>query len=312
MARTSKQLAFLGSILDDQRRIQLRQSEILDGYQQRGTSDDIIEICGDLTKLRPADSSKMVDALKLFQQPFMQAVQYTHDRDYPLQPRARLPEPMIPDRPFRDLLGQRRSLRSFAGGPLGPAELGSLLFGAVGETGRLVTGYDGDRPLTASLRSIPSAGALHATGIFAVILQEGELARGVYHYDVPEHSLEFVKSIGDSEFEPLFAAFPIHPSVVDLTKASAVFFISAKFWRARAKYGPRGYRYCLLEAGCACQNLGLTAVGLGLAHIVLGGFYDDEVHAFLEIDGIDHAVIVGVAVGTLPAAREKESHHVEF
>jgi len=312
MARMSKQFGFLCSTLDDPRRIQLRQAEILEAYQQRGTLDDIVEISHDLTKLRRVDGPKMVDALLLFQQPFMQPVQYTHDPDYPLQPRVRLPGPLIPDRPFREVIRDRRSLRTFAATPLRLVELSSLLFGAMGETGRVVTGYIDDHPFTASLRSIPSAGALHPTGIFAVILQEGELARGVYHYDVPEHALEFVKSLGEAESDLLFAAFPIHPRVVDLTHASAIFFISTKFWRVRAKYGPRGYRYCLLEAGCACQNLSLTAVALGLAHVVLGGFYDDEIHTWLEIDGIDHAVIAAVAVGAPPVEREEESHHVQF
>jgi SagB-type dehydrogenase family enzyme len=314
MARMSKQFGFLGSILEDPRRIELRQAEILEAYQQRGGYEDIVELCADLTKLRPSDSSNMVDALMLFQQPFMQAVQYTHDPDYPLQPRRRLPKPNIPDGSLRELLCSRRSVRNFAGDAFGQTELGSLLFGAIGETGRTVTGHEGNHPVYACLRSIPSAGALHPTELFVAMLQENEFPRGVYHYYAPEHSLEFVKPIGHSgmELKRLFAAFPIHPRVVDLTHASAIFFISTKFWRARAKYGPRGYRYCLLEAGCACQNLGLTAVGLGLAHVVLGGFYDDEIHAFLEIDGVDHAVLVAMAVGTPPAEHQEESHHVEF
>ena len=124
------------------------------------------------------------------------------------------------------------------------------------------------------------------------------IARGVYHYDVPEHSLEFIKPLGSVQPELLFARFPNHPAEVALRRASVIFFISSNFWRARAKYGPRGYRYCLQEAGCACQNLSLMAVALGLAHVVLGGFYDDEVHAYLGLDGVDHAVITAVAVGT--------------
>lgn len=312
MAKISKQFGFLGSALDDRRRIQLRRAELLETYQQRGVSEDVTEICADLTKLRPADSARMVDALLLFSQPFMQSIQHSHDRDYPIAPTTRLPEPDVPGRPFRELHRGRRSVRAFAGGPLAPADLGALLFGAIGETGRMVTGFDGDREVVASLRAIPSAGALHPTGMFLMTLQEAELARGVYHYDVPGHALEFVKSAGDAEVDRLLSAFPIHPRVVDLTQASAVYFISSKFWRARAKYGPRGYRYCLFEAGCACQNLSLTAVGLGIAHVVLGGFYDDEIHDLIGIDGIDHAVVAAVAVGNPAAGLEGESRYVEL
>jgi SagB-type dehydrogenase family enzyme len=308
MVRMTKQFGFLCTPLDDPRRIELRQAETLSAYHQRGALHDLIEMGHDLTKLRRIDRSRLLESAKLFEQPFMQTVEYTHDRDYPLQPFLRLPEPTIPDHPFGKLVRSRRSLRCFGGEPLGLDELSSLLFGAMGETGRIVTGHDdNDRPITASLRAIPSAGALHPTVIFPVILREGGLARGAYHYDVPEQSLELVKPFGNAECEELLATFPIHPAVVDLGGASAIFFISTKFWRGRAKYGPRAYRYCLQEVGCACQNLSLTAVALGLAHVVIGGFYDDEVQACLEIDGTDHAVITAVAVGTLPIKREDES-----
>jgi SagB-type dehydrogenase family enzyme len=228
-------------------------------------------------------------------------IEYTHERDYPLQPRIRLPEAAIPDRPFSDLIRSRRSCRSFGGSPLTLQELSALLFGATGETGRLPAGSEDGRLIEVSLRSIPSGGALHPTRAFVAVLQQGQLAPGVYHFDVQEHALEFVRPLHEPDIKTLFAAFPIHPDPVNLAQASGIFFITTKFWRARAKYGPRGYRYCLQEAGAACQNLSLTAVALGLAHVVLGGFYDDEVHAALEIDGVDHAVITSVAVGTPPA-----------
>jgi SagB-type dehydrogenase family enzyme len=144
------------------------------------------------------------------------------------------------------------------------------------------------------------------------MLQPGDLATGVYHYDAPEHSLELVKPLPDPKIEALFAAFPVHPQDVNLALASAIFFVTTKFWRSRAKYGPRGYRYCLQEAGAACQNLSLGAIALDLAHVVLGGFYDDEIHSCLELDGVDHAVITAIAVGAPSAQPEAEPRHVEL
>jgi len=299
-----RRLGFLCSPLDDSRRIQLRQDEFLQAYRSRGAPDDLIEIGHDLTKLRPANSLDVFRALTLFQQPEMHAIEYTQERDYPLQPRVGLPEPVIPDRPFSELIRSRRSCRRFGGSSLTLPQLSALLFGAIGETGRLTASFEDGRPVEVSLRSIPSGGALHPTRAFVAVLQPGPLAPGVYHFDVQEHALEFVKTLLEPDLDALFAAFPIHPDVVNLAQASGIVFITTKFWRARAKYGPRGYRYCLQEAGAASQNLSLTAVALGLAHIVLGGFYDDEVHAVLEIDGVDHAVVTAVAVGTSPPTRE--------
>ena len=304
MARPS---TLLVSTLDDPRRIELGPTEYFDAYSRRGLSEDIIEISHDLTKLRRIDLAKMRVALSVCERPAVQRSLHLHDRDYPLKPAISLPKPAIPDHSFNDLLRRRRSIREFSGEPLCLSEVSSLLFGAIGETARTMIRTDEDCSVSVSLRSIPSGGALHPTGIFVASLRESDLPRGLYRYHVPEHSLECVKTINGSGSEDLLAGLPIHPYVVDLTGASAIFFITSKFWRARAKYGARGYRWCLVEAGAACQNLGLTAVALGLQHLVLGGFYDDELHAYLGIDGIDHAVILVVAVGGQYGAEESKN-----
>jgi SagB-type dehydrogenase family enzyme len=309
----SKKFSFMCSTLDDCRRIQLHENnEFIRAYQQRGDNDDLLEVAHDLTKLRRVDSSKLFESAMLFEQPYMQQIEYSIEREYPLHACVNLPEPTTPGRPFNEVLLDRRSDRTFGGIPLGRSGLGSLLFGAIGETGRIITGQEDDRPIYASMRSIPSAGGLQPTRVFVAIVKQGELDCGLYHYDAPQHALEVVKPIDEDGFEALFAAFPIHPKVVDLTQAAAIFFVSSIWWRARAKYGPRGHRYCQVEAGCACQNLSLTAVGLGLAHVLLGGFYDDEVHSFLGLDGVEHSVIATIAVGARSPESQGESRNAEF
>lgn len=311
--RIGRRLSFLSSQVDDPRRIQLRESRFIEAYHRRGGGGtDLVEAAHDLTKLRRTDAGAMLDSMALFQQSPIHPILYTEDPEFPLQPRTRLPEPVIPDRPFVEIVWSRRSCRTFERHPLTSSELSSLLFGAIGETSRLTVCLEDSRPLEASLRSIPSGGALHPTRIFAVLLQDGEPPPGVYHYYAPEHSLELVKPLAEPVKCALFGAVPVHPDVVDLTQASAIFFVTTKFWRPRAKYGPRGYRYCLQEAGAACQNLSLTCVALGLAHVVLGGFYDDEVHECLEIDGVDHAVVTAIAVGAPPAQSEEAPRHVDY
>jgi SagB-type dehydrogenase family enzyme len=311
--RVGRHLGFLTSRLEDPRRIQLRQGKFLQAYWDRRDVDDITEVSHNLTKLHRVGDADMADSLAVFMHPAMYSVQYTHDREFPLRARRQLPEPTIPDCAFSDVVRQRRSVRNFDARQLSIAELSGLLFCALGETGRLFIGFEeGDSVVEAPLRSIPSAGALHPTSIFAAVLQPGDLATGMYHYDPPAHELECVKPLGKSEIEALFAAFPVHPLLVDLTSAAALFFITSKFWRSRAKYGPRGYRYCLQEAGYACQNLCLAAVAFGLAHVVLGGFYDDEVHERLEIDGVDHAVITIIAVGAPTVQPKTGTTHVEL
>ncbi len=310
-ARSGRQFAFLCSELHDPRCIQL-QGGFVEAYRQRGAPDDIVEIGHELTKLGRGDDLRMLESMTFFQRSFMHSVLFTHDRDYPLRPLIRLPAPAIPDVLFSEVVRGRRSCRSFGGSPVRLPQTGALLFGAIGETGQLIAGGEDGGPVKVALRSIPSGGGLQPTNIFVAVLRQDDLPAGIYRYDPPEHALELVKPLTEPDIGALFAAFPIHPVVVNLAQASSLYFITTKFWRSRAKYGPRGYRYCLQEAGAACQNLSLTAVALGLAHIVLGGFYDDEVHGCLELDGVDHAVIAAVAVGSMPDQPDAVPRHAEL
>jgi len=208
--RAGRHLGFLASRLEDPRRIQLRQGKFLQAYWNRRDVDDITEVSHNLTKLYRVGDGDTADSVAVFMQPTMYSIQYTHDREFPLQARRHLPEPKIPDCAFSDLIWRRRSARDFDARPLSVAELSGLLFCALGETETLFTGFEeGDSPVEVSLRSIPSGGALHPTNIFAAVLQPGDLATGLYHYNPPAHELECVKSFPSSEIEALFASFPV-------------------------------------------------------------------------------------------------------
>lgn len=74
-------------------------------------------------------------------------------------------------------------------------------------------------------------------------------------------------------------------------------FITALFARASFKYREQGYRFALLEAGQVAQNLNLVANALGLGTVNIGGFFDRDIDALLEIDGVVHSTCT--AVGAL-------------
>jgi SagB-type dehydrogenase family enzyme len=69
------------------------------------------------------------------------------------------------------------------------------------------------------------------------------------------------------------------------------------FWRTRFKYGQRGYRFTLLEAGHVGQNLVLAATALGLGSVAVGGFFDCRVEELLSVDGVNESALYAVAVG---------------
>ncbi|MDR1200160.1 MAG: nitroreductase family protein [Tannerellaceae bacterium] len=84
---------------------------------------------------------------------------------------------------------------------------------------------------------------------------------------------------------------------IQLEDSSCIVFITSVFLRTMLKYGERGYRFILQEIGFVGQNISLVSEALGLSSCMLGGFLDDEINSFLEIDGpsetIQNIIVIG-------------------
>src|SRR5204863_9224189 len=90
---------------------------------------------------------------------------------------------------------------------------------------------------------------------------------------------------------------------------AAIFFLTALVERSVYKYGDRGYRFTLLEAGHVAQNINLVAAGLGLGCINIGGYLDRQIDDLLGLDGLEHSTLYLIGVGErLP---EQEEGQVE-
>jgi SagB-type dehydrogenase family enzyme len=84
------------------------------------------------------------------------------------------------------------------------------------------------------------------------------------------------------------------------SSCAALVLVAAIFGRTRFKYGLRGYRFALLEAGHVAQNVLLAATALGLAAVPLGAFYDRRTDTFLALDGVNESTLYAIAVGREP------------
>ena len=124
------------------------------------------------------------------------------------------------------------------------------------------------------------------------------LAAGAYFYHTQKHRLE---RLAAEDFRPRLCEGTNLKAEVQ--SASFCIALSAVLPRSSFKYGQRAYRFVLLEAGHIAQNLLLTAEGLGLGALPVGGFFDDNVNALLRLDGCQEFVVYLVLVGTkAPAA----------
>jgi SagB-type dehydrogenase family enzyme len=180
-------------------------------------------------------------------------------------------------------ISSRRSERRYSGKKMSVAELSHILYYACGITDR----RDG-------LRAAPSAGATYPIEVYPVITNVEDLTTGVYRYAVTDHQLEVVHE-GDFGRDMVRAAF----GQSFLGEANAVLVLSAIFYRTQRRYGERGNRYILIEAGHIAQNACLIATSMGLGSCVVGAFDDTAFNRLVGADGKNESVLYLVAVGKI-------------
>lgn len=128
----------------------------------------------------------------------------------------------------------RRTVREFAAAPLRLDEVAQLVWaaqGVIAASGR---------------RTAPSAGALYPLEVQIVVGQAHGLEAGAYRYDPPAHRLVLIAE-GDRRGHLGAAVW----GQSWLQRAPAIFVIAAVARRTTVKYGERGVRYALMEAGHA-------------------------------------------------------------
>jgi SagB-type dehydrogenase family enzyme len=167
--------------------------------------------------------------------------------------------------------------------------LSTLLWAANGLTRQAELPPDGVSCLN---RSVPSAGGLYPLEVYPLVQRVEATPGGLYHYGVWGHTLEPVRT--GATFEDFRSATLAYPFFED---ANVVLFVAAVFARTQRKYGPRGYRYILLEAGHAAQNICLAATGKGLGSLCIGGYLDGKLNRMLGLDAAKEGVVYAVAAG---------------
>lgn len=199
---------------------------------------------------------------------------------------------LLPEARSRNALSramrERRSARELSS-PLSLEDLSTLLVEAFEPTSIFQNQEFGvDQPL----RPWPSGGGLYPLDVYVIARNVDGLEPGVYHHNVLTSELERLATRPPEEI--LRDGFFYQDFIVS---SSAVVLLTAVFERTIAKYGERGYRLVLLDAGHAAQNVLLDAERLGLPAVAVGGFYDDSLAADVGLDGLDEAVVHTVILG---------------
>lgn len=205
-------------------------------------------------------------------------------KNYPKAERIPLPRNWdIGETSLTTALSTRRSVRKYADTPLSLETLGYLLWASQG-----ISAVAGSY----TFRTAPSAGALYPVETYLSIHNVKEVPSGIYHFNVADFELEKIRS---GNFGDDVAMAFLNQRF--LSQAPVVFLWSGILRRNFSKYGNRGLRYVLMDAGHICQNVLLAAEAASCCGCAVAAFFDEEVNEILEIDGEEEVALYGASIG---------------
>jgi SagB-type dehydrogenase family enzyme len=207
-----------------------------------------------------------------------------------------LPDPGTLDVSLGRAIRERVSTRAYAADGLSLEQVSTILQAGYGVVGRTLFGQ-----VEFLERAVPSGGGLYPLELYLIVRAVDGLEPGIHHYVPLHHGLELVRPgrLPEAFNTYLFLGQPY------ATSAAAVVVLTAVTRRSLGKYGDRGYRYLLLEAGHAAQNINLATVALGLGCCNLGGFFDEELAAVIRADTEEEIPLYGVALG-VPSTNDRD------
>jgi SagB-type dehydrogenase family enzyme len=221
---------------------------------------------------------------------------------YDLYPAIALPCPLTPLRiTLEEAILTRVTARAMEPCTITLENVATILHCAYG-----VTRSNEGAPWPHPFRTVPSGGALYPLEIFFHTTHVDGLSAGLYHFNPARNNLRLLV---EQDQSAKVADCLVQQNLA--YDASVIFFITAIFERSTFKYGERGYRFVLLEAGHVAQNINLVANGLGLGSVNIGGFFDRQVDELLGLDGVTHSTIYLAAVGK-PLLEPEQQPPVHF
>ncbi len=185
---------------------------------------------------------------------------------------------------LEELLERRESVRQFSGDQLSFAELSRLawaIYGRIRKNEKIPENSIG-------FGTVPSGGALYPLRLF-MLARESTLSWMVYTGS-PE-GLQVKNRISMQQIVHAFMGNSI------LEDAAAVYVLTCDFQQTTQKYGNRGYRFALLEAGHAAQNAYLWCTEQNLGVVEIGGFLDEELANLLLLSYPKQAPLTTLVIG---------------
>lgn len=192
----------------------------------------------------------------------------------------------LPDQttPLAQIQQRRKSERNFTKQGISTETLSNLLQATAGMLTR-----DGE----SERRVYGSGGARYPIEVYIILRNSSDsaLTPGVYHYNVADHTLEFLWN--EKEDRPPL----LHDTWAE--EADAIFVMTGVFARSTNKYKNNGYRFVYIDAGAILQNLYLYAASIPDLKVTgYRGTNDDIIEDLLRLNTEQESLIVSALIGT--------------
>ena len=147
---------------------------------------------------------------------------------------------------------------------------------------------------TATLRTVPSAGARHPFETYLACMNVEGLKRAVYRYLPETHQLLLVREYGD-DLEEVVGHTALKQIFVG--NCAVTFFWSAVMYRSEWRYPTHAQKVVLIDVGHVCQNLYLACEAIGCGTCGIGAYDQELADKLCEIDGEEEFVVYLAPVG---------------
>lgn len=138
-----------------------------------------------------------------------------------------------------------------------------------------------------NLRAYPSAGARYPIELYIIIFNNDILEEGIYHINQECRQLSLIKRGNYRE-----KLYKYVQNQENAYQCSFMIVFTSIFDRTIEKYGDRGYRYILLDAGHLAQNLYILSSFLNIGCTAIGGFYDNKINKLLDLNRDEESIYI--------------------
>ena len=140
-----------------------------------------------------------------------------------------------------------------------------------------------------STRAYPSGGARYPLEQYIIIFNSKTIKKGLYHYNVKLHALEYMWNITKKDVSQSFKQDFV-------TECSGIIIITSVINRSAIKYGERAYTFSHIEAGHLGQNIVLLSESIDLKCRPIGLFDNKKLMSILDLHTNKEIILYNIAI----------------